>query len=79
MRSSPRSRAPLVPDARRFEVCERTASDGSVIVPLDEADVSAVLDRVERSRGEALAVCLLFSFLDPTHERRIAAEARRRG
>ena len=70
---------PLVPDARRFEVCERTASDGSVIVPLDEADVSAVLDRVERSRGEALAVCLLFSFLDPTHERRIAAEARRRG
>ncbi|MCY3886177.1 MAG: hydantoinase/oxoprolinase family protein [Chloroflexi bacterium] len=70
---------PLVPDGRRFEVYERVAGNGSVIVPLDEADVSAVLDRVERSRAEALAVCLLFSFLDPTHERRIAAEARRRG
>lgn len=70
---------PLVPDARRFEVHERVASNGSVIVPLDEADVATVIDRVERSRAEALAVCLLFSFIDPTHERRIAMEARRRG
>lgn len=70
---------PLVPDARRFEVHERVASNGSVIVPLDEADLATVIDRVERSRAEALAVCLLFSFIDPTHEQRIATEARRRG
>ena len=70
---------PLVPEARRFEVRERVAADGSVVEQLDEAALSAVLDRVERSRAEALAVCLLFSFVDPTHERRVAEAARARG
>ena len=70
---------PLVPDTRRFEVRERVAADGSVIEPLDETELSAVLDRVERSRAEALAICFIFSFVNSTHERRVAEAARARG
>ncbi|PZC49913.1 MAG: N-methylhydantoinase A [Chloroflexi bacterium] len=70
---------PLIPDARRFEVDERVAADGSVLRALDEAEVSAALDRVERSGATALAICLLFSFVNPTHEQRIASLARERG
>ena len=71
--------APPIPDDRRFEVDERVAADGGVLRALDEDEVSAVLDRVEASGAEALAVCLLFSFVNPAHERRIAAMARARG
>ena len=70
---------PLIPDARRFEVNERIAADGSVVQPLDEAEVGLVLDRVQRSGARALAICLLFSFVNAEHERRIAAMARERG
>ena len=70
---------PPIPDARRFEVDERVAADGSVVRALDEDEVAAALDRVEASGAEALAVCLLFSFVNPAHERRIAAMARARG
>ncbi len=71
--------APPIADERRFEVDERVAADGEVLRALDDDEVSAVLDRVEASGAEALAVCLLFSFVDPAHERRIAARARARG
>ena len=71
--------APPIPDDRRFEVDERVAADGGVLRALDEDEVSAVLDRVEASGTEALAVCLLFSFVNPAHEQRIAAMARARG
>ena len=70
---------PPIPDARRFEVDERIAADGSVVRALDEDEVAAVLDRVEASGAEALAVCLLFSFVNPAHERRVAEMARARG
>ena len=71
--------APLVPDQLRFEVRERIAADGTVVEPLDDAEVEAVLDRIERARAEVLAVCLLFSFINPDHEQRIARAAEQRG
>ena len=75
----PTRAAPPIPDERRFEVDERVAADGGVLRALDDDEVSAVLDRVEASGAEALAVCLLFSFVNPAHEQRIAAMARARG
>ena len=75
----PTRAAPPIPDERRFEVDERVAADGGVLRALDDDEVSAVLDRVEESGAEALAVCLLFSFVNPAHEQRIAAMARARG
>jgi N-methylhydantoinase A len=43
-----------------------------VIEPLDEASVERAARRLERARVEAVAVCLLFAFLDPSHEARVA-------
>ena len=70
---------PLIPDAMRFEVDERVSADGRILTPLDEAAVQVLLDRVKRRGAEAVAVCTLFSFLNPEHERRIARAAEARG
>ena len=67
---------PLIPDALRLEVDERVAADGAVLRPLSEAEVLAVLQRLRRRSVKSLAICLLFSFLNPEHEQRIAAAAR---
>ena len=68
-----------VPDALRFEVKERVASTGEVLVPLDDAEVDRVLDRIVEQGAESLAVSLLFSFVHPEHEQRIGEKARERG
>ena len=70
---------PLVGDALRFEVGERIAADGEVVEPLDEAGLAEVLDEIEASGVRSVAICFLFSFINPTHERRAAALARERG
>jgi N-methylhydantoinase A len=62
---------PLVPRQRRFEVKERLLPDGTVLEPLNPAALGAVLDGLAAVDGgvEAIAVCFLYSFLDPRHER----------
>jgi N-methylhydantoinase A len=62
---------PLVPRERRFEVTERVMASGAVLRPLDESDVDAVADRIAQSGANACAVCFLFAFLTPDHERRV--------
>jgi N-methylhydantoinase A len=68
-----RDRPPtLVPREHRFTVTERCGPDG-VIVPLDDDQVRAVARRLARIEGlAAVAICLLFSFARPEHERRVA-------
>ncbi|HEX3176715.1 MAG TPA: hydantoinase/oxoprolinase family protein [Methylomirabilota bacterium] len=63
---------PVVERKHRFEVTERLAADGSVLVPLDAASVERAVDAVLAAGAEAVAVCLLHSYLDPTHERAVA-------
>jgi N-methylhydantoinase A len=70
---------PLVPDDLRFEVRERLDYGGKVLDALDATEVERVLDRLARKKVESLAVCLLFSFLNPAHERIVRDAARRRG
>ena len=73
---------PLVPRARRYEVGERVMVDGHVRQPLDPAEVEQVLDRIAVGPAgeplEALAICFLYSFLAPDHERQVLARARAR-
>jgi N-methylhydantoinase A len=64
---------PLAALENTVEVDERIGSNGTVIRPLDEADVRAQLAKL--SGIDALAISLINSFADPTHERRIAAIA----
>jgi N-methylhydantoinase A len=65
----------LVPRSLRFIVRERMGPDGP-IEPLDERSVAAVVDRIEAANVEAVAVCLLFSYLHPEHERAVGAALR---
>ncbi len=74
-----RQSRPLVPRRWRMTVRERIrAPDGATEAPLDEDDVLEALNRLEEEGVEAIAVCCLFSFLDPEHEKRIAKLARAR-
>ncbi len=68
---------PLVPAEMRFEADERIGPDG-VIDPLGEAEPDRLADLVRDCGAEAVAVCLLFSYLDPSHERRVAERLRER-
>jgi len=61
---------PVVPLERCFGVCERMGPDGE-IEPVD-------LESIPELDAEAIAVCLLFSFRDSSHERAVADELRLR-
>jgi N-methylhydantoinase A len=66
--------APLVPSKLRFGITERVLYDGSVLVQLRRAELRSIAARLRQERVDSLAVCLLFSFANPTHERAIARE-----
>ena len=61
---------PLVPRYLRLEAVERVGADGAVVRPLDENSVRAAARDFSEKGVEAVAVCLLFSFRNPAHERR---------
>ena len=66
---------PLVEAGLRLEASERVGPEG-VVEPLAEAEPRRLVELL-RDRGvESVAVCLLFSYLDPAHERRIADHLR---
>jgi len=62
---------PICPRRRRYGVPERLDFEGNVVVPLDEDAVRRALRRMKHQGVESLAVVFLFSFVDPTHERRV--------
>jgi len=66
---------PLIAAEMRFEAAERVGPEG-VIDPLDAEEPDRLAEAVRDCGAEAVAVCLLFSYLDPAHERRIAARLR---
>lgn len=68
---------PPVPRPLRFEVGERMLHDGRALRPLDADEVRRLCEAL-RDRGvEAFAVCLLFSYANPDHERRVGDALRR--
>ncbi|MGV9777116.1 hydantoinase/oxoprolinase family protein, partial [Streptosporangium sp. NPDC003464] len=64
--------APPVAAEDCFEVPERIGSRGQVLRPLDEAAVARVGAEIARRGVTAVAVCLLHSYANPAHERRVA-------
>jgi N-methylhydantoinase A len=61
--------APLVPRELAAGVRGRVAPDGSVVEPLDERATADAVDALLAGGAESIAVCLLFSFANPAHER----------
>jgi N-methylhydantoinase A len=64
---------PLVPRYLRLPVPERLDNTGAVLRPLDEAAVEALIPVLRQENVESIAVGLLHAFVNPVHERRIAA------
>jgi N-methylhydantoinase A/oxoprolinase/acetone carboxylase beta subunit len=61
----------LAPGARRAEVIERISSEGEILKPLDETSLRNAIETLRTEGVTSIAVCFLFSFLNPTHERRV--------
>jgi N-methylhydantoinase A len=62
---------PLVPARWRFELPERVDKRGRTLIPLDASATDAVVRQLLAEGIESVAVCFLFSFLNPTHERQV--------
>ncbi|MGE5206366.1 MAG: hydantoinase/oxoprolinase family protein [Chlamydiota bacterium] len=62
---------PLVSPELRFGVRERTACGGEILERPSEAELRRVRQRVEEARPEAVAVSLLFSFVNPENEQAV--------
>lgn len=63
--------APLIPRRMIREVTERMLHDGSVLTPLGEAETRAVVRDLVARGASTVAVCLLHSYVNPAHERRV--------
>jgi N-methylhydantoinase A len=63
----------LVDDGLRLGVRERVVASGEVLEPLNESDVRKLVGHLKQENVEAVAISLLFSFLHPEHEERIAS------
>src|SRR5436189_688660 len=68
--------ATLIPRRRRFEITERVGADGAIVTPLAESEIDELVAALKAARVEAIAVSLLFSFLNPEHERRLGERLR---
>jgi N-methylhydantoinase A/oxoprolinase/acetone carboxylase beta subunit/N-methylhydantoinase B/oxoprolinase/acetone carboxylase alpha subunit len=68
---------PLIERDRVFGVQERVDYRGRVLIELTDAEVDDAVRRVRESGAQAVAICLLWSFLMPDHERRLADALRR--
>jgi N-methylhydantoinase A len=67
---------PLVPRRFSLEVSERLDHEGRVLTPLDVEEVRRASRRLRDEGVEAVVVCLLHSYLNPAHERAVAAVLR---
>ncbi|MCB1738752.1 MAG: hydantoinase/oxoprolinase family protein [Gammaproteobacteria bacterium] len=63
---------PIVDRLRVLEIDERLHYDGSVRLPLDEAQVRQSVEAMDAQPGDAVAVCFIHSYVHPAHERRAA-------
>jgi N-methylhydantoinase A len=68
---------PLVDPELKLEAAERTGPEG-IVEPLAEGEPERLAAALEDGGAESVAICLLFSYLDATHERRLAAHLRER-
>jgi N-methylhydantoinase A len=63
---------PLVPDDLRFGLRGRVTSTGEVIEPLDNVEISRLVQRLKKAKVDSIAICLLFSFINSGFEEQIA-------
>ena len=62
---------PLLPRQRRYTLRERVGASGTVLIPLERADVEALADELAAAGYESIAVGFLHSYVNPDHERMV--------
>ncbi len=67
-----RREPPIIEEELRFGVRGRILASGEEAEPLDEEAARSVVAAIGRRRAESVAVCFLFAFANPDHERRMA-------
>jgi N-methylhydantoinase A len=61
----------IVPRSRCFTVPERISARGDVLTPLDEAALDRLIGEIDLSGAEAISICLLHAYANPSHEQRL--------
>ena len=61
----------LAPARRTAEITERVSAQGQVRTPLDDESVRRAIARLDAEQVESVAICFLFSFMNPSHEQRV--------
>lgn len=69
----------LVSRDRRFGLRERVSVEGRALMRPSRTEIERILRLVRKSRADAVAVCLLFSFANPAHERELSRKLRAAG
>ena len=62
---------PLLPRQHRFTLEERMDAQGNVLVPLDQADIEALADKMKSYGFESIAIGLIHAYLNDSHEQMI--------
>nr|WP_310524486.1 hydantoinase/oxoprolinase family protein [Polymorphobacter sp.] len=63
---------PMAPLEATIEAPERMGADGTIVRPLDEAALRHNLKRLAEEKVEAITICLINSYMNDVHERRVA-------
>jgi N-methylhydantoinase A len=71
--------APLVPRDHTYDVPERLDHRGDVLLPLNTEALDRILKQIEQQNVDAIAVCLLYSYINPQHEEAIKQRIVERG
>ena len=70
---------PLIPRRWCYEVPERLDHTGRVLTPLDMTALDTVLDDITHQGIKSVAVCFLYSYVNPVHEQAVRAQILERG
>jgi N-methylhydantoinase A len=76
---NPQLPPPLIPREWCYEVPERLDYTGAVLTPLDLAALDRVLNDIAVQGIESVAVCFLYSYVNPAHEQAVRARILERG
>lgn len=70
---------PIIERDRRFEITERLDERGNVLQDLDEEGIEKVAQQIDAEDVESVAICLLYSFENDTHERQVCNRLKEAG
>jgi len=69
----------LVPKELRFGLTCRVNSTGQIVADIDSDELENLVKKIEEAEAESIAVCFLFSYLNPNHELKVEKAFNRLG